>query len=247
MRHPSTVFFEDPDAVELYYTAKTHPEYSTLDEEEVIQEQGSKLKKVSSKAKFIQLKKELMQLKRRNRRDCYTLIPEERARDPFMSTHIAKSKNFKPSMGVLHRDRADLPQSPSVSGGVFKSKHSWAVSRKEFEMRRSLSYLKSIGPADKNTSRNGRVNLSCDFGARLDESLMGSKYSPATSRGKKHRIKLPSITLKTHDAVQQVIMSPEELNEVNESFRSSGPTPGIFSLAALRGGKKGQDFSFRRV
>ena len=60
--------------------------------------------------------------------------------------NIAKSSEFSPSMGVVHRDRADNPNSPSVDGGMFKSPYENRISRKEFELRQSLSNLKSIGP-----------------------------------------------------------------------------------------------------
>ena len=49
-------------------------------------------------------------------------------------------------MGVVHRDRANNPNSNFCSGGAFKSPHENRMSRKDFELRQSLSNLKSFGP-----------------------------------------------------------------------------------------------------
>ena len=70
----------------------------------------------------------------RNRRDCYSLIHEERTRNPFMK-NIAKSSEFDPQMGVVHRDRAGDPGSPMVSGGMYKSPFENRMSRRELEAR----------------------------------------------------------------------------------------------------------------
>ena len=73
------------------------------------------------------------------------MIKEERSRNPFMK-NLAKSTEFNPSMGVIHRDRADNPNSDYCSGGNYKSTKEYQISRKEFELRQSMSNLKLFGP-----------------------------------------------------------------------------------------------------
>ena len=92
------------------------------------------------------LRKELREMRKlKSNRDCFTIIKEEKSKNPFMK-NIAKSSEFSPSMGVVHRDRADNPNTPFVSGGPFRSGDDNHLSRKEFELRQSLSNLKSFGP-----------------------------------------------------------------------------------------------------
>ena len=51
------------------------------------------------------------------RRDNYSLVIEERTKNPFMK-EFGKSKYFSPSNGVIHRDSV-FPNSPSVDGGLY--------------------------------------------------------------------------------------------------------------------------------
>ena len=73
-------------------------------------------------------------------KDCYSLVKEELKTNPFMSK-ILKSSDFTPSSGVKHTDDILLVNSPSVSGGDFKSQRPELMSKKEFEMHKSLSIL----------------------------------------------------------------------------------------------------------
>ena len=64
----------------------------------------------------------------RDRADCYSLMQDERSRNPFMR-NIGKSTDFSPSRGVTHVDRAGDTASPRVSGGVYKHPNSNIISR----------------------------------------------------------------------------------------------------------------------
>ena len=77
----------------------------------------------------------------RNRDDCYSLMQDERSRNPFMR-NIGKSAEFSPSRGVTHVDRPGDASSPRVSGGVYRHPNANIISRKEFEQRKSLSHLR---------------------------------------------------------------------------------------------------------
>ena len=79
------------------------------------------------------------------RKDVYKIIPENLHLNPFM-TKVCQSKDFTPSAGVTHRDNVLLPNSPSCSGGDFKSPFENCMSRAEFELRTSLTVLKAMGP-----------------------------------------------------------------------------------------------------
>ena len=112
------------------------------------------------------IQREIAELKkdRRNRRDCYSMILDERSRNPFMQK-ILKSSDFSPQQGVTHVDRAGDASSPRVSGGEYRHPNKHIISRKEFELRKSLSHLKQFGP-DYDRSVVGKS---------LDASRMGSK------------------------------------------------------------------------
>ena len=94
--------------------------------------------------------------------------------------------------------------------------------------------------------------MSLDFGKlreshRLDDDFNNSSiaFSLATSR-RDFRVKLPSIKLKNRHAVRDLLINEEEAERLNKSIEVSGPTPGIYSLAAARRNLK-PDFSFKRV
>lgn len=78
--------------------------------------------------------------RKRRGKDCFSLVREELKSNPFMS-RILKSTDFTPSCGVTHTDNVMLPNSPSVSGGDFKSLRPGILSKAEFEMRQSLTVL----------------------------------------------------------------------------------------------------------
>ena len=59
-------------------------------------------------------------------------------------------------------------------------------------------------------------------------------------------MKLPSIKLKNRHAVKDLLINEDEAERLNKSIEVSGPTPGIYSLAAARRNLK-PDFSFKRV
>ena len=50
--------------------------------------------------------------------------------------------DFAPSAGVTHTENVLLVNSPSVSGGDFKSPRPEIMSKAEFELRQSLTVLK---------------------------------------------------------------------------------------------------------
>ena len=77
-------------------------------------------------------------------------------------TKIMKSSLFTPSAGVKHTDNVNLTNSPSVSGGAFKSPREGIMSKAEFELRTSLTVLKPIGPQD-NSRRNRKVTQSMEI------------------------------------------------------------------------------------
>lgn len=76
--------------------------------------------------------------------------------NPFMSK-LLKSEDFTPVAGVRHTDNAELKNSPSVDGGEFKPPKEGIMSKKEFELRTSLTVLKQFGP-EKN-KRGGRNDI----------------------------------------------------------------------------------------
>ncbi len=61
-------------------------------------------------------------------------------------TKIMKSTEFTPVAGVKHTDNVMLSNSPSVSGGIYRSPRENIMSKAEFELRTSLTVLKPIGP-----------------------------------------------------------------------------------------------------
>lgn len=141
------------------------------------------------------LRKELREMrKNRSRKDCYTLVPENLHLNPFM-TKILRSNDFTPSAGVTHRDNVLLPNSPSCSGGDFKSPKSNLMSRAEFEMRTSLTVLKAMGPEPEKRKKN-RVTQSMEINPhhRSGFSSAGKSFSHLSeSRGSKLRNRLPKI------------------------------------------------------
>ena len=55
-------------------------------------------------------------LKTRSNTDGYSLVPDTRSKNPFM-TKIMKSADFRPVQGVTHYDKANDKNSPNISGG----------------------------------------------------------------------------------------------------------------------------------
>lgn len=161
--------------------------------------------------------KEIADIKkdRRNRRDCYSMILDERSRNPFMQK-ILKSSDFNPQHGVTHVDRAGDASSPRVSGGEYKHPNKNIISRKEFELRKSLSNLKQFGP-DYDRSVVGRS---------LDASRMGSKrnhldehgatsvnFSTLSGRGPKYI--LPAIKMQNREVIKDLLLTEEEASIYN--------------------------------
>ena len=66
--------------------------------------------------------------------DRYSLVPEMKAHDPFM-TKIMKSSEFLPQQGVTHYDRANDVNSPCVSGGRWRHPNKNIISKKELMLR----------------------------------------------------------------------------------------------------------------
>ena len=158
---------------------------------------------------------EIAELKknRRNRRDCYSMILDERNRNPFMQK-ILKSSDFSPQQGVTHIDRAGDASSPRVSGGEYQHPNKNIISRKEFELRKSLSNLKQFGP-DYDRSQVGKS---------LDVSRMGSKKgyieehgstSVAFSTLSGRPRKLPAIKMMNREVIKDLLMSDEEASIYN--------------------------------
>ena len=147
---PDVVFFQDPDALaELRKIKEEQHQRRILAE--------SRNSTIENEVTNTRLRKELREMrKNRSRKDCYTLVHENLHLNPFM-TKILRSNDFTPSAGVTHKDNVLLPNSPSCSGGDFKSPKSNMMSRAEFEMRTSLTILKSMGPEPEKRKRNNRV------------------------------------------------------------------------------------------
>lgn len=110
------------------------------------------------------LQDELKTRRRANRRsrDCYSLVQEELSSNPFM-TKILKSANFTPQSGVFHKDNVELANSPSCSGGVFKSPRPEIMSKEEFELRTSLTVLKAFGPDNGKRNKRSKVTQSMEI------------------------------------------------------------------------------------
>ena len=113
---------------------------------------------------MITLKSELKELRKvkRNRYDNYSLVCEPLSHNPFM-TKILKSQNFTPAAGVKHIDNVEMKNSPSVDGGEFRSPREGIMSRKEFELRTSLTVLKQFGPEKKRKGRNDAISQSMEI------------------------------------------------------------------------------------
>ena len=92
------VFFEDPQAIDEIASAKKRQIFREELNGEEVEPPASKQSYFRDRddLSMYSLKKEFIQMKRnRNRRDCYSLIHEERTRNPFMK-NIAKSSEFNP-------------------------------------------------------------------------------------------------------------------------------------------------------
>lgn len=106
---------------------------------------------------MVQLRQEVRERRKKTKgKDVFSLVQEELKHNPFMS-RILKSTDFTPVSGVKHTDNILLPNSPSVSGGDFKSPRPGIMSRAEFEMRQSLTILQDMGPESSRKKRNNRV------------------------------------------------------------------------------------------
>ena len=79
----------------------------------------------------------------------------------------------------------------------------------------------------------------------MDEHGMSScAFSSLTDR--KGKPILPAIKMQNRAALQDLLMSEEEVNQYNRTIDAVGPTPGVIPLAAARR-KLIPAFSFNRV
>ena len=101
--------------------------------------------------------------------DCYSLLKDDRRRNPFM-TQALTSSDFAPECGVTHYERAGDSSSPKVSGGKYKHTNRSVLSKKEFELRKSLQTLKGLGTENYQTSRSG-VGRSLDISSYANNKL----------------------------------------------------------------------------
>ena len=74
--------------------------------------------------------------------------------------------DFAPSAGVTHTENVLLVNSPSVSGGDFKSPRPEIMSKAEFELRQSLTVLKQMGPLTSREGSKKKVTQSIDLNAQ---------------------------------------------------------------------------------
>ena len=153
--------------------------------------------------------------------------------------NIGKSEFFNPGSGVTHRDMADDHSSPSVRGGAFRHMNEVRISRKEFELRKSMSYLKEFGP----DSDRMKVNQSLDVHAFMDparESLIhfndsGSNFTNIRKKQNKNdRIRLPALNKSRDFATKDLALTKDEIKLHNESIKDFGPSPGVWDVASAR-------------
>ena len=175
-------------------------------------------------------------MKRGRRRDCYSLVLEELSHNPFM-TKILKSTDFSPQPGVKHTDNVELMNSPSVDGGEFKSLQPGIMSRAEFELRTSLTVLKQFGPDKKKDGRrNNKVTQSMEIKPqRTGFSSAGVSFSQLTeSRAGTARARLPKIKVLNKESVANMFASLQEVKQNKDIIDFAGPSPGAYSIAAVR-------------
>ena len=115
------------------------------------------------------------------RNDCYSLLKDERRRNPFMAQALT-STEFAPESGVTHFERAGDANSPKVSGGEYRHSNRSVISRKEFELRKSLQNLKGFGPETYQISRSA-----------IGRSLDVSRYATTNVEKVSGNLKAPSI------------------------------------------------------
>ena len=171
-------------------------------------------------------------MKRKARRkDCYSIVTENLSHNPFM-TKIMKSSDFTPEPGVKHTDNIQLAHSPSCSGGDFKSPRDGIMSRKEFELRTSLTVLKEFGP-EKTSKRNTNVTQSMEIKPlRTGFSSAGKSFSNLS--GISYKPQLPKIKVFNKESVNELIASIQEVKANKEIIEQVGPSPGAFSIANVR-------------
>ena len=117
---------------------------------------------------------------------------------------------------MTHVDRAGDATSPRVSGGEYRHPNENIISRKEFELRKSLSNLKQFGPEyDRSV-----------VGKSLDASQMGSKRGHLDEHGatsvafstlstRPPRYILPAIKMQNREVLRDLLLSDEEASILN--------------------------------
>ena len=136
-------------------------------------------------------------------------------------TKILKSHDFKPEPGVSHIDNVLLQNSPSVSGGAFKSPNPMLMSRTEFNKRTTtLSMLKDYGPDRKrNNGRNISMlsqSIEVKDHQRLGISSGGLSFSKISASGESRAATemekpLPSIKVYNKQSMNEMLASLEEI------------------------------------
>lgn len=112
------------------------------------------------------------------------------------------------------------------------------MSRAEFELRTSLTVLKQFGPDKRGgeNRRNNRVTQSMEIKPqRTGFSSAGVSFSQLTdSRVGSARQRLPKIKIFNKESVVDMIASLKEVQDNKDIIDKAGPTPGAYSIAAVR-------------
>ena len=106
------------------------------------------------------------------------------------------------------------------------------MSRKEFELRTSLTVLKEFGP-EKTSKRNTNVTQSMEIKPlRTGFSSAGKSFSNLS--GISYKPQLPKIKVFNKESVNELIASIQEVKANKEIIEQVGPSPGAFSIANVR-------------
>ena len=110
---------------------------------------------------------------------------------------------------MTHIDRAGDATSPRVSGGEYRHSNEHIISRKEFELRKSLSNLKQFGPEyDRSV-----VGKSLDASIRHLDEHGATSVGFSTLSGKPR--KLPAIKMLNRSVLNDLLLTEEEASIYN--------------------------------
>ena len=108
------------------------------------------------------------------------------------------------------------------------------MSRKEFELRTSLTVLKQFGPEKK---RNRKVTQSMELRPRqtgFESAGMSFSQLSSSQAGTTSRKRLPKIKVFNKQSLVDLIASHREVQDNARMVAEAGPSPGAYSVAATR-------------